>query len=83
MSRENGDDIVSPLAKAKENNVASYVKDKWFEMTLNALRATNDEGENEMMKLVRYNVSASTSGTDEKDIGSLTATQSSEQDGGD
>ena len=34
-----------------------------FEMTLNVLRSTNDEGENEMMKLVRYNIEAGTSGT--------------------
>ena len=27
-----------------------------FEMTLNVLRSTNAEGENEMMKLVRYNI---------------------------
>ena len=34
-----------------------------FEMTLNVLRSTNDAGENEMMKLVRYNIgSATTSG---------------------
>jgi len=41
-----------------------------FEMTLNVLRSTNDAGENEMMKLVRYNISASTSGTAEDDKGS-------------
>ena len=44
-----------------------------FEMTLNVLRSTNDEGQNEMMKLVRYNLEAgSTSGAGD-DIGSLTA----------
>jgi hypothetical protein len=32
-----------------------------FEMTLNVLRSTNDAGENEMMKLVRYNIASSTS----------------------
>jgi len=42
-----------------------------FEMTLNVLRSTNDEGQNEMMKLVRYNLEASESGTAEDDIGSL------------
>ena len=42
-----------------------------FEMTLNVLRDTNDRGETEMMKLVRYNVTSSTSGTVEDDIGSL------------
>jgi len=44
-----------------------------FEMTLNVLRSTNDEGQNEMMKLVRYNLEASTSSGSEDDIGSLTA----------
>ena len=44
-----------------------------FEMTLNVLRSTNDDGQNEMMKLVRYNLEAgSTSGAGD-DIGSLTA----------
>ena len=43
-----------------------------FEMTLNVLRSTNDDGQNEMMKLVRYNLEATTSGTAEDDIGSLT-----------
>lgn len=42
-----------------------------FEMTLNVLR----DGD-EMMKLVRYNVTTSTSGTAENDIGSLTAEDS-------
>ncbi len=42
-----------------------------FEMTLNVLRSTNDAGENEMMKLVRYNISGSTSGTTEDDHGSV------------
>ena len=41
-----------------------------FEMTLNVLRSTNDQGQNEMMKLVRYNVSASESGQAEDDKGS-------------
>ena len=27
-----------------------------FDMTLNVLRSTNDAGEQEMMKLVRYNI---------------------------
>jgi len=31
-----------------------------FEMTLNVLRSTNDAGENEMMKLVRYNIATAT-----------------------
>ena len=44
-----------------------------FEMTLNVLRSTNDEGKNEMMKLVRYNLEAATSSGTEDDIGSLTA----------
>ena len=42
-----------------------------FEMTLNVLRSTNDEGQNEMMKLVRYNIGSSTSGTSEDDYGSI------------
>jgi hypothetical protein len=41
-----------------------------FEMTLNVLRSTNDEGENEMMKLVRYSIGgATTSAAD--DYGSV------------
>ena len=42
-----------------------------FEMTLNVLRSTNDAGENEMMKLVRYNISGSTSSAAEDDWGSV------------
>ena len=42
-----------------------------FEMTLNVLRSTNDQGENEMMKLVRYNISGSTSSSSEDDYGSV------------
>ena len=42
-----------------------------FEMTLNVLRSTNDQGENEMMKLVRYNISGSTSSASEDDYGSV------------
>jgi len=42
-----------------------------FEMTLNVLRSTNDQGENEMMKLVRYNLSGSTSSAAEDDHGSV------------
>lgn len=42
-----------------------------FEMTLNVLRSTNEQGENEMMKLVRYNISGSTSSAAEDDIGSI------------
>ena len=42
-----------------------------FEMTLNVLRSTNDAGENEMMKLVRYNISGSTSSASEDDYGSV------------
>ena len=44
-----------------------------FEMTLNVLRSTNDEGQNEMMKLVRYNLESASSGVAEDDIGSLSA----------
>ena len=43
-----------------------------FEMTLNVLRSTNDSGENEMMKLVRYNLNTATSGSTGDDTGSLT-----------
>ena len=43
-----------------------------FEMTLNVLRSTNDAGENEMMKLVRYDVGGSennaSSGNDEGSV---------------
>ena len=42
-----------------------------FEMTLNVLRSTNERGENEMMKLVRYNIGSSESGTSEDDYGSI------------
>jgi hypothetical protein len=42
-----------------------------FEMTLNVLRSTNDDGQNEMMKLVRYNIGSSASGTAEDDYGSI------------
>ena len=42
-----------------------------FSMTLNVLRSTNDQGENEMMKLVRYNLGGSTTSASEDDIGSL------------
>ena len=42
-----------------------------FEMTLNVLRSTNDKGENEMMKLVRYNITGDTSSGTGDDIGSL------------
>jgi len=42
-----------------------------FEMTLNVLRSTNDDGQNEMMKLVRYNIGSSASGTAENDYGSV------------
>ena len=42
-----------------------------FEMTLNVLRSTNDAGENEMMKLVRYNISAGSSSSASDDIGSI------------
>lgn len=41
-----------------------------FEMTLNVLRSTNDAGENEMMKLVRYSVGG-TAAANEDDHGSL------------
>ena len=48
-----------------------------FEMTLSVLRATNEAGENEMMKLIRYTVDegAETSGASD-DIGSLAASSS-------
>ena len=52
-----------------------------FEMTLNVLRSTNERGENEMMKLVRYNISESTSGEQGDDIGSV-ATAGSGSAGG-
>ena len=40
-------------------------------MTLNVLRSTNDSGENEMMKLVRYSVEAESSSAATDDIGSI------------
>ena len=42
-----------------------------FEMTLNVLRSTNEQGENEMMKLVRYNITGASSGASEDDYGSV------------
>lgn len=44
-----------------------------FEMTLNVLRSTNDAGENEMMKLIRYNVTSSSETSSGADIGNLTS----------
>lgn len=44
-----------------------------FEMTLNVLRSTNDEGENEMMKLVRYSVGSSSETSSGNDFGSIGA----------
>jgi len=45
-----------------------------FEMTLNVLRSNNEAGQNEMMKLVRYNIEAeTTSGVTADDYGSLNA----------
>lgn len=43
-----------------------------FSMTLNVLRSTNDDGENEMMKLVRYNIATAAGGSSANDEGSLT-----------
>ena len=43
-----------------------------FEMTLNVLRSTNDQGENEMMKLVRYSLGNTAASGAGDDIGSLT-----------
>ena len=44
-----------------------------FEMTLNVLRSTNEDGQNEMMKLVRYNIgSETTSGNSSKDYSNTT-----------
>ena len=43
-----------------------------FEMQLNVLRSTNESGDNEMMKLVRYNVVGSTSSGAGDDYGSIT-----------
>ena len=44
-----------------------------FEMTLNVLRSTNERGENEMMKLVRYNISeAAADDSGANDYGSAT-----------
>ena len=42
-----------------------------FEMTLNVLRSTNDAGENEMMKLVRYNISSGSTSSAADDFGSI------------
>ena len=42
-----------------------------FEMQLNVLRSTNEEGANEMMKLVRYSINSSSEGAAEEDKGSV------------
>ena len=42
-----------------------------FEMTLTVLRSTNDQGQNEMMKLVRYAFEDNTSSSSENDVGSV------------
>ena len=44
-----------------------------FEMTLNVLRSTNDSGENEMMKLVRYSIEEEATSGNGNDQGSLNA----------
>jgi len=44
-----------------------------FEMTLTVLRSTNDQGQNEMMKLVRYAFEDNTSSESGNDIGALKA----------
>ena len=42
-----------------------------FEMTLNVLRSTNEQGQNEMMKLVRYNIGAASGTASGNDEGSV------------
>lgn len=49
-----------------------------FEMTLNVLRSTNEAGENEMMKLVRYNVTGAEGGSTGDDYGSISGGSGSE-----
>jgi len=44
-----------------------------FEMTLTVLRSTNDRGENEMMKLIRYSLESEDAEDAGDDVGSLTA----------
>jgi hypothetical protein len=44
-----------------------------FEMTLNVLRSTNEDGKNEMMKLIRYNISSTDSSETGDDYGSIGA----------
>ena len=44
-----------------------------FEMTLNVLRSTNEDGKNEMMKLVRYSIAASSSSESGDDYGSISS----------
>ena len=46
-----------------------------FEMTLNVLRSTNERGENEMMKLVRYNIGSGEAGSTGDDYGSVSTSQ--------
>ncbi len=47
-----------------------------FEMTLNVLRSTNDEGKNEMMKLVRYNIGGGDTASAGDDYGVITGSGS-------
>ena len=54
-----------------------------FEMTLNVLRSTNDQGENEMMKLVRDNLTSGSTGTTGNDNGSVATASQSQNDQGD
>lgn len=47
-----------------------------FEMTLNALRDTNEDGEQEMMKLVRYSTEDAAGEDEGDDVGSLVSSGS-------
>ena len=53
-----------------------------FEMTLNVLRSTNDAGENEMMKLVRYNLTSASGSNTGDDTGSVAKGNHSNNDHG-
>lgn len=44
-----------------------------FEMSLSVLRSTNEDGENEMMKLVRYSIAAGSEAIAGNDYGSVSS----------
>ena len=65
------------IGKAKVNSEVTITLEaegdpSTFEMTLTVLRNSNERGENEMMKLIRYTDATSSSGDEQDDHGSIT-----------